>query len=145
MPWTIDDRFKIADNQAIVSYIIGHPVLSAHDEVADALRESARGLSDVESYCPDVHSYAYFVLHTRSNRIFGIAFGQRALAYRLPQERIAEALAEGGSVCSEIGDDWVLLDPWRTNGPAAPKWCKVAHDHAFAPASSSGKRDGVKS
>jgi len=145
MPWTIDDRFKIADNEAIVRYIMRHPVLSAHDDVADSLRESARGLSDVESYCPDVHSYAYFVLHTRSNRIFGIAFGQRALAYRLPQERIAEAVAEGGSVCSEIGDDWVLLDPWRGNGPVAPKWCKVAHDHAVAPAASNRKRDRGKS
>ncbi|MGQ0577840.1 MAG: hypothetical protein ACT4PQ_02890 [Betaproteobacteria bacterium] len=121
-----------------------HPVLSAHDEVADALRESARGLPDVESYCPNVHAYAYFVLHTRSNRIFGIAFGQRSLAYRLPQERIAEALAEGGSVCSEIGEDWVVLDPWRANGTAAPKWCKLAHDHAVAPAASNRKKNRVR-
>ena len=80
MPWTIDDRFKIADNTAVVDFIVQHTNLSAHDEAADALTQSAQGLSDVGWYCPDVHCYAYFVLHTRRNRIFGIAFGQRGLA-----------------------------------------------------------------
>jgi hypothetical protein len=98
--------------------------------VADALTNSARGLSDVQRYCPNVHAYAYFVLHTHDNRIFAIAFGQRALVYRLPCERIAEALAEGGSVQAEIGDDWILFDPWATSGGVAPKWCKIAHDFA---------------
>lgn len=143
MTWTIDDRFKIADNEAVVSYIMRQTNLSAHDEVAESLTSSARGLSDVKWYCPDVHGYAYFVLYTGGDRIFGIAFGQRTLAYRLPQEKIAEAVAEGGSVCLEIGDDWVLLDPWRTNGPAAPKWCKVAHDHAVASGASNRRRYDV--
>lgn len=133
MPWTIEDRFRTAGNRDVVSYIMRHRNLSAHDEVAEALTRSAHGLPDVQWYCPDVHSYAYFVLHSRSNRIFGIAFGQRALAYRLPRERVAEALAEGWSLCAEIGDDWVRLDPWRTNGPAAvSKWCRISHDHAVA-------------
>lgn len=130
MPWTIDDRFRIADNQAIVAFILCHPTLSAHDEVADALTSSARGMSDVRYYCPNVHAYAYVVLHTRSHRIFAIAFGQSALAYRLPRERLADALVEGGRVYPDIGDDWVIFDPWAAGGTAAPKWCKIAHDHA---------------
>ena len=130
MPWAIDDRFKISGNEAIVGFIMRNTTLSAHDEVAESLTSSARGLSDVQWYCPNVHAYAYFVLYTRGNRIFGIAFGQNALAYRLPLERIVEAVAEGGSVCTAIGDDWILWDPWNTTGASTAKWCKVAHDHA---------------
>jgi hypothetical protein len=48
MPWTIDGRFKIASNEAIVSYIMRQTNLSAHDEVAESLTRSARGLSDVK-------------------------------------------------------------------------------------------------
>ena len=134
MPWTIEDRFKIAGNQAVVDFILRDDTLSAHDEVATALTQSAEGLSDVKWYCPDVHSYAYVVLHTNAHRIFGIAFGQRALAYRLPKERLTEAGAAGGKVYTEIGNDWVVFDPWHTDQPVnASHWCKIAHDHAVAP------------
>jgi hypothetical protein len=132
MPWTIDDSFKIPDNKAIVDFITRHTTLSAHDDVAESLTRSAQNLSDVGWYSPDVHSYAYFVLHTRSNRILGIAFGQRSVAYRLPRQRIAEAVAEGGKVCSEIGEEWIVLDPWQATKPVdLQRWCKIAHDYAI--------------
>lgn len=137
MPWPLDDRFRIPDNQAILDFIQRvNP--SAHDTVATVLTESAKGMSDVKWYCPDIHSYAYLVLHTQGNRIFGIAFGQSGLAYRLPRERVAEAVAEGGRVYSHIGDDWVLLEPWRPDEATEvtwarlKRWCKIAHDHAVA-------------
>jgi len=134
MPWTIDARFKTADNRAVVEFILRHPTLSAHDDAAEALTDSAQGLSDARWHCPDVHAYAYVVLHTQEGRIFGIAHGQRTLAYRLPTARIAEALAEGGAVHAEIGPDWVLFDPWQGTRPGAiSRWCKIAHDHAVAP------------
>ena len=47
MRWTIDDRFKIADNTAVVDCIVQHTNLSAHDEAVDALTQSAQGLSDL--------------------------------------------------------------------------------------------------
>jgi GMP synthase-like glutamine amidotransferase len=135
VPWTFDERFRIPVNEAIVAFIEGvNP--AAHDDVASVLTDSAKGMPDVRWYCPDVHRYAYVVLHTKSDRIFGIAFGMNALAYRLPKEVIPQVLAEGGSIYSEIGDDWVLLEPWRADEPLAATgvrvrhWCKVAHDYA---------------
>lgn len=131
MPWTIADPFKIAENKAVVDFILRHPALSAHDDGAEALTRSAQGLPDVKRYCPDLHNYAYMVLHTSKKRIFGIAFGQQALAYRLPAERLKEAITEGGKICTEIGDDWAVFDPWQSEPTVnAGRWCKIAHDHA---------------
>ncbi|HEU4340507.1 MAG TPA: hypothetical protein VFU31_02940, partial [Candidatus Binatia bacterium] len=68
---------------------------------------------------------------TREKTIFGIAFGMRSLAYRLPQTVIQDAAAEGGTICSDIGDDWLLFDPWAM--PVRLRhWCKTAHDHAVS-------------
>ena len=138
MPWPLDERFRIPENRAVLEFIERvNP--SAHDDVATALTESAKGMSDVRRYCPAVHSYAYVVLHTQGNRIFGIAFGQRGLAYRLSPERIPEAIAEGGEVYPVIGDDWVMLEPWlpderlEVTFERLKRWCKIAHDHAVAP------------
>jgi hypothetical protein len=130
MGWPLDDRFKTVENDAVIAFIEREQP-SAHDDVASALTESAKGLTDVHWYCPDPHAYAYVVLYTRERTIFGIAFGMRALAYRLPQDVIQDAVAEGGTVCPDIGDDWLLFHPWGT--PVRLKhWCKTAHDHAVA-------------
>jgi len=138
MPWPVDERFRIPENRAILDFVQrDNP--SAHDNVATVLTESAKGMSDAGWYCPDVQSYAYVVLHTQGNRIFGIAFSMSGLAYRLPPERVPGAVAEGGRVYPEIGDDWVVLDPWPPDEPPAVTferlrhWCKIAHDHAVAP------------
>jgi len=133
MPWTIDDRFKTAVNQDVVSFIMRHENLSAHDEIAEWLTRSACGLPDVSWYCPDVQSYAYFILHTLDDRIFGIAFGQRALAYRIPLEKIVEAVADGGRPYPDIGDDWVLFAPGEMAGSELiRRWCKIAYDKTVA-------------
>ena len=127
MPWSLDDRFRTAENQAIIAFIERENP-SAHDNVASALTDSAKGLPDVQWYCPDSWAYAYVVLHTRSNRIFGIAFSMRGLAFRLPARVIPEAVADGGEVYSEIGDEWVL---WRVDNPIQlNRWCKVVHDYS---------------
>lgn len=104
--------------------------------MASALTDSAKGLPDVQWYCPDTWAYAYVVLHTRSNRIFGIAFGMGGLAFRLPARVIPEAVGDAGEVYSEIGDEWVLFPPWQVDKPRnmtqarLKRWCKVAHDYA---------------
>jgi hypothetical protein len=131
MAWPRDARFTIGTNADVLAFI-ERKQPSAHDDVASALMQSARGLSQVEWYCPDPHRYAYVVLHTRDNRIFGVAFGMSALAYRLPPGRIAEAVSEGGRVYAEIGDDWVAFEPWEGRDAAARlrRWCGVACAHA---------------
>jgi hypothetical protein len=134
MPWTIADQFKIFENKAVVDFILRDETLSAHGDVAEVLTRSAQGLSDVKTYCPDLQNYAYMVLHTSKNKIFGIAFSQSGLAYRLPKERLKKAVAAGGTIFTEIGDDWVVFNPWQSSQPVTvSQWCKIAHDHAAGP------------
>lgn len=144
MPWALDDRFRTAENRAIIAFIErANP--SAHDNVASVLAEAAKGLSGVRRYCPDLHRYAYVVVHTQNHRIFGIAFGMNALAYRIPKEIIPEAIAEDGEIYSEIGEEWVLFHPWPADEPAEAsfarlkRWCKTAHDYAVG-AKAPGRR-----
>ncbi len=127
MPWELDARFRTRDNAQILSFIERENP-SAHDEAATALTAAARGLSDVAWYCPDKHAYAYFVLHTRAHRIFGIAFGMSCVGFALPPGEIARAVAEGGEPDPSIGAGWVV---WRIGTSAdLGAWCKLAHDHA---------------
>lgn len=89
---------------------------------------SAEGLRDVRWYCPDTARYAYVVLHTGGQRIFGLAFGMSAIAFRLPAAVIPEAQQDGGRVDPAIGPDWVV---WQGRAPSnSRRWCKLAHDHA---------------
>ncbi|MSU64039.1 MAG: hypothetical protein EXS31_16875 [Pedosphaera sp.] len=125
MPWSLEDRFRIPENSVVLAFIESQNP-SAHDEVASMLTSSARGLRDVGCYCPDLHAYAYVVLHTRSNRIFGIAYGMSALAFRLPKAVITEALADGGSNCAEIGGDWISVTKH------VDVWCKRAHGYVVS-------------
>jgi hypothetical protein len=68
------------------------------------------------------------VLHTRQQRIFGIAFGMDALAFLLPSSLHPEALAAGGTVDADIDDEWI---EWRhTTMLDTKRWCKAAHDYA---------------
>lgn len=135
MAWSLDDRFRTAENEAVLAFIERENP-SAHDDVASVLTESARSLPDVQWYCPDVHRYAYVVLHTRGNRIFGIAFGMSGLAYRLPPGTIPGAVAEGGKVYPDIGEEWIVFQPWQPGesrtamGERLKQWCEIAHDYA---------------
>jgi GMP synthase-like glutamine amidotransferase len=129
--WPLDKKFLTAGNEAIVAFIRRRQP-SAHSDVASILTESAKGLAGVRWYCPDVHRYAYVVLHSGDNTIFGIAYGMQSLAFRLPPALILEAVTGGGTVDAEIGDEWVLFPPWgraRPGGDLA-RWCKVAYHYA---------------
>lgn len=128
MPWTLDEKFRTPANAAILAFIERESP-SAHDEAASALTESARGLSDVHGHCPDTQRYAYFVLHTREQHIFGIAFGMSCVAYALPPDAIPSAVEAGGELDDALGAGWVT---WRIGAPARLEhWCKLAHDHAL--------------
>jgi hypothetical protein len=127
--WSLESRFTVAGNAEVLAFIASRQP-SAHDDGASALIESSKGLPGVGWYCPDPHRYAYVVLHTRENRIFAIAFGMSSLAYRLPQERVAAAVADGGRLCPEIGANWIAFPPWEGNEPGArlKRWCGIAYD-----------------
>ncbi len=125
MSWNLEDRFRIPENSYVLSFI-EHENPSAHDGIASMLTSSARGLRYVRWYCPDVHAYAYVVLHTRNNRIFGIAYGMRVISFRLPNVALAEAVADGGFICDEIGGDWISVTK------NLDVWCKRAHDYVVS-------------
>jgi hypothetical protein len=129
--WPLDDKFLTARNAAILAFIRRQQP-SAHSDVASVLTASAGGLAGVQWYCPDVHRYAYMVLHSRDNTIFGIAYGMQSLAFRLPPGMIPEAVTSGGSVDAAIGDEWVLFPPWGQARPEGDlqRWCKIAYFYA---------------
>ncbi len=127
MAWPLDARFKTPENANVLSFIARFNP-SAHDEASSALTDSAHGLSDVAWYCPDAHAYAYVVLHARSRRIFGIAFGMSAVAFALPPDQITAAVQGSGKEYADIGPNWVVFGI----GADLRRWCKLAHDHAVA-------------
>jgi hypothetical protein len=124
MPWSVAGCFRIPENADIVDFILKHPTLSAHDDVASVLHDAARGLGGVRQYCPDPAAYAYVVLHTADNRIFAIAYGQSGLAFRLPLAVLPEALADGGTDATDLGPGWVSFPPWGSSD--LRRWCRLA-------------------
>ena len=110
---------------------------SAHSDVAEALIRSADQLDGVSHYCPDPASYAFVVLHQSNLVIFGLAYGQSRLAYRLPEDQIEQAVEEGASRATKLGEGWVLFEPWPSNEKLEAsrrklaRWCAIANDFAL--------------
>lgn len=131
-----DPRFKIDANAEAMRFIAEvNPF--AHSDVGSVLLELGKELPDVLAYCPSYRSCAYVVLHTAADRIFAIAYGQRALSLRLDDRALDEALADGGTRDPRIGAHWVSFPPWPTrNDPNAPerlrRWCRRAWLDALA-------------
>jgi hypothetical protein len=124
-----DARFSIPDNADVLEFIRrANP--SAHSDVGSILFDLRKRISGAQAYCPSVSSFAYVVLHTASNRIFAIAFGQRGLAFRVDAPGYEEAVATGGTPASEIGSDWVQIAPWRPGVGVNPEVFHLA-ERAF--------------
>lgn len=137
MTWSLDPRLEIPENRDVLAFIRGHDP-SAHSDVADALVTAAVDLPGVRSYCPDAHAYAYVALHTTAWRVFGLAFGQTGLVFRLPENVHGDAFADRGTLDADIGREWVAFQPFpvdeRTQVTRARlrRWCKTAFEHACA-------------
>lgn len=137
-----DARFHVDANADVLAFIRrANPF--AHSDVGSLLLDLGESLPGVSAYSPSFASCAYVVLHTESNRIFAIAFGQRGLAFRPALSERAAALADGGTAAVHIGPDWVRFAPWgTTNGPTGVndrdarerlrRWCAKAFDAARA-------------
>jgi hypothetical protein len=132
-----DARFSIPDNADVLEFIRrANP--SAHSDVGSILFDLRKRISGAQSYCPSVASFAYVVLHTASNRIFAIAFGQRGLAFRLDAPGYDEAITTG-CTASAIGPDWVEIQPWTPPpgggvNPQVLHWAEQAFRDAVAKA-----------
>ena len=125
-----DPRFVSDDNADVIEFIRRvNPF--AHSDVGSVLFELGQETPRAHAYCPVPSVYSYVVLHTDTNRIFGIAFGMRGLAFRLAPDDEAAALADGGIHASDIGAGWLRFEPWG-QGPRAVtdarlrRWCARA-------------------
>jgi hypothetical protein len=131
-----DERFKTAANADVIEFVRrANPF--AHSDVGSLLIELGEELPGAHEYCPSYKSLAYVVLHTDADRIFAIAFGQRALAFRVAAPSHAEAVADGGTPAPEIGSDWVRFEPWDARGQTGTRerlrrWCARAYADATA-------------
>ncbi len=129
--WEIDERFDTAANADVLAFV-RETKRYAHSDVAEKLIQAAEGLPGVAWYCPDSRAYAFVVLHRGDDMILGIAYGQSALAFRLPEDRVEGALADGGTAAAEIGSGWVRFQPWASPEPLdvslarLKRWCAVA-------------------
>jgi hypothetical protein len=129
-----DGRFFTPENADVLAFIRrANPF--AHTDVGTVVFECARTIGGAGAYCPSPKSCAYVVLHTASQRIVAIAYGQRGLAVRLGATAHAEAIA-AGRPSSAIGADWVEIDPWpasRAPGQrSACEWMQRAYAEGMA-------------
>jgi hypothetical protein len=134
MVWDVSElnrRFDSAQNAEALSFLVqAHP--SAHSDLSDELLKSTAGLSGVGSYCPDVQSYAFVLLHTESNLIFGMALGMNDMVFKLPANQIQQARMDGGEPRQDIGTGWIRFNPFAvpTDMPGTRaklhRWCRVA-------------------
>jgi hypothetical protein len=109
-------RFKTPANQAVIDFIRRvNPF--AHSDLGLKLIELARDISEARYYCPAFSSCAYVVLHTDTNVIFAIAFGMRNIGFRLPAGVVRSAVAEGRAQPSEIGEEWLSVNPFPAGRP----------------------------
>jgi hypothetical protein len=129
-----DARFFGVENQEVIEFVRRvNPF--AHTDVGAVLLELRDDIAGAHAYSPSYASCAYVVLHTDSNRIFGIAFDMRGLAFRLDERDRAAALRDGGVLAPAIGPSWVSFSPFDahgTSGASVPlrRWCTRAFDTA---------------
>ena len=110
-----DPRFLIAANEHVIEFVRRTNPF-AHTDVGIPLLELAKELPGAHAYCPSYKSCAYVVLHNDANRIFGIAYSQRGLAFRLAPVAYAAALDDDGSPAPTIGPDWLSFAAYDTRG-----------------------------
>ena len=141
--WKIDTRFNTPENASVLAFLRdANP--SAHSDVAEELLRSAEGIPCVAHYCPDSQSYAFVVLHLADSTIIGLAYGQSALAYRLPHHLHAEACVQRACVAEELGHDWLRFEPWsdaeklQESRRRLGHWCRVATREMSGPKGPTG-------
>ena len=130
-PWAIESRFSTAVNASVLRFLHSRN-LYAHSDVAEELIRSGGGVDGVHHYCPDRARYAFVVLHLDDSTIVGLAYGQSRLAFRVQEDRVVEAVRDGGAVDAELGPTWVHFEPWTNEETLAEsrrrlaRWCMVA-------------------
>ena len=135
MTWAIPAALRIPWNADVMAFLErARP--SAHSDVASELSLAARGLPGVRAFCPAPAGYAWVALHTPEGRVFGLAYGMKALALRLGPHDAVAALRDRGERAEEIGPGWIVFDPFlpdeRSDATRArlARFCRAAFDAA---------------
>ena len=129
--WIIDEAFCTDANAEVLRFLRqANP--SAHSDAADELTRAGAGTPTVRPYCPDYTRYAFVALHLEDLTIVGIAFGMSGVAFRVPEDRVAEALGDGGVIAVELGSRWVRFEPWTDHETLAQSRHRLAHWCAVA-------------
>lgn len=125
-----DPRFFIPFNADVMEFVRrANPF--AHTDVGGRLIDLGKELPGTTAYCPSYKSCAYVVLHTDTDRIFAIAYGQRGLAFRIGASALDAAIADGGAPTPEIGPGWLAFAPYDSR---TVKWTAVRLRHWCAQA-----------
>lgn len=114
----------------VLAYLKGK---SAHSDIAGALSAAVRPLGDAQQFCPDPAGYGYVVVSTLGI-VFGFAVGADTIAFRLDPRMRERALATGGELVPECGDEWVAVVHHRPDDdwPAVDLqfWARKSYVHA---------------
>jgi hypothetical protein len=89
---------------------------SAHGDLAAILLGSIKDCGDAQQYCPDWGNFRYVAIST-NQIIFAIAFGMRAIGYRLNAHYKELALKYAAEPLRQIDDNWVQFDPFPKDAP----------------------------
>jgi hypothetical protein len=132
-----DERFKVPANRAVIEFIRRENPF-AHSDVGDLLIRLGKFVPGTQCYCPSFASCAYVVLHTKANLIFAIAIGMLKIDFRLPTSLVSQAMDRGVGSPSQIGADWLSVQPFPRGEPRAEvetrlnRWCEAACQYAQA-------------
>lgn len=112
MPQNFPKELGSGINREVMGHLRG---LSAHSDVAAALSSALKPLGDVQVYCPDWQQNRYVVAST-NGIIIALAVGMNVIGFRLDDLMRDRALASGGLLYPECGDQWVsftlFCDDW---------------------------------
>jgi hypothetical protein len=99
--------------------------------LVEKLFNISRHLTEQQRYCPNPQQYAYFIHYVTSGVVFAVAVGMLDLVFRLPNEAVSEALADGGEAFSDLPTEWVTFDE-ATPTNKLKRWCEVAYRNALS-------------
>ena len=132
---TIERLIQMPTNQAICRFVSQYGP-SAHPDDVEELRIACSGLPPHPEYCPNPQRHAYVIRYTNSDVIFAAVFGMNCLLFRLPQDKMSEAAAEGGHQFHSLPQEWVAFNPFPEGSyldvrrKQLKRWCEVAYLNA---------------